>query len=225
MDVLNDSILIYNLPFTLFLGLQLVYWLFVIIGALDIEIADGLLGAGDGADVSIEAEANPDADIDFSNHSLLSGLLDFFYFKKVPVIILTSIWTLAGWATSMILNTIFNSEHQVLLGMLMYIPCFFAGLMAVKIFGLPLSKLFISLENDPDDITSATGSFCTMITSVSPNKVGVAKVNMGKAMIQINVVTHSDMHFKKGEKAVVIERNAEKNEYLIDKITHELKEK
>lgn len=61
LQLLQESILLVNLPFTALLGLSLVYWGFVIVGALDMDSLDVDVGGPDVAGPDLDV-AGPDLD-------------------------------------------------------------------------------------------------------------------------------------------------------------------
>src|SRR5690606_24690602 len=86
--------------FTVLLGLALVYWLFVMIGALDLELFDpgGALEAADGA-AEGAAEATAEAASE-GGIGGLAGLLSALRLRHAPLTVVLSFVSLLGWLGS-----------------------------------------------------------------------------------------------------------------------------
>ncbi len=85
LNVLTESIALYNLPFTVLLGIILVFWVFVILGFFDVEMLD--FDPGD--------------------------MGEFLNFGKVPFSVWLSCFSIQAWFYSMIINHTLNSVFPV----------------------------------------------------------------------------------------------------------------
>ena len=86
-EVLDASMAVVNLPYTVFLGLILLYWLAVIVGGLDLDL--------------FNVEIDADVDVDTNMDTAVSGLggvglavLQFFHVGTVPLMLLLSFLSL-----------------------------------------------------------------------------------------------------------------------------------
>ena len=96
-----------NLVYTFLLILVLIYWLFIIIGALDFGSLD--LDFDIDADVDVDMDIDVDADIDTdveagSGAGWFIGFLHFFNFGKMPFMVIMSFLILFSWTFSMLAN-------------------------------------------------------------------------------------------------------------------------
>ena len=96
-----------NLFFTVLLLLVLVYWIMVILGALDVDFLD--------IDFDSDVDADADVDMDFQGGGFLRGILEFFYIGEVPVMVLVSVFSLSVWTISVLGNYYLNPNSSLIL--------------------------------------------------------------------------------------------------------------
>ena len=88
-----------SMPASLFLSLVLVYWLFVILGALDLELFD--------------FDLDVDADVDLGS-VLNVGLVPvrFLNLGRVPLMLWVSLFSLSWWGLSLVINHFWILEEE-----------------------------------------------------------------------------------------------------------------
>jgi len=97
----------FSLPTVLFtgtLGVVLLYWVTVMVGALDLDVLDPG-GAADGVDGAMELDADVDLDADGAVGGL-AGVLTALRLRHAPVTVTFSVLTLLGW-----LGSFFGSRY------------------------------------------------------------------------------------------------------------------
>jgi hypothetical protein len=125
MELWEQAILPYNLPFTILLGMVVLFWLLTLIGALGMDSLDGNLDAG-----------GDDAGGDIGD--IPAALLRVVNAGFVPLTVVLSILILMMWVGSITLNYYFNSSHSWLVAGGFYIAAFILAVIATKILTQPL---------------------------------------------------------------------------------------
>lgn len=95
--------------FTVGMALASIYWLLTIIGALDIEVLDGLTGDLDmdldvDVDVDVDLEADADADLDGASAGIGAWFASAIRLGRVPVAVTASLMILGGWVASFLVT-------------------------------------------------------------------------------------------------------------------------
>ena len=211
MELIQAAFLPANLFFTLIFLLVCLYWLSVILGALDLDFLDIDLDT----DSDLDVDADGDVDIGAPGAGFFEGLLAFFYFGKIPVMILLSITVLCMWTISMYANSHFNPKGTFVLGIPVAIGTIIASPIICKIICMPLARFFGMFKKDYHAPRDVKGRICKVITTQVSEKMGQAEVPTKGAPILLNVVANGDHVFHKGDEAVVVEKDEEKGVYVI----------
>lgn len=210
LEVLQEAVMPANLVFTILLLLVLLYWIMVIIGALDFDFLD--IDFDSDIDADIDAEGN----VDLQGGGFLQSILEFFYVGEVPVMVLVTVFALTAWTISILANHYFNPVHSLvlmapILAANLVISCFI-----VKIAGVPLKKMFNAFDQDPNAPRSVMGRICIIITTqVTGERIGQAQVEGKGAPILLNVMAEGDHVFQKGDEALIVEQQDKTGVYLI----------
>ncbi len=229
---------------TILFGLMVVYWLFVMIGALDINLFDFSLDSADidlDADVDIDAEVDIDADVDAeadidmdadADTSLqssmaaqghveggvvmsLNSVLSFFNLGKVPFMILMSFLALSMWVISISVNYLMGNQ-SVMLAIVLLIPNIIVSLFVSKILTTPFAFVQKKMLQNNADSFKYQGKICTMLMNASHTKVGQGEINYNGSIIRVNVITKKGTEILKDQTGLIINRIKEKNCYLIE---------
>ncbi len=197
-----------NLFFTVLLLLVLVYWIMVILGALDVDFLD--------IDFDSGVDGDADVDVDFQGGGFLRGIMEFFYVGEVPVMVLVSLFSLSAWTISVLGNYYLNSSSSLILLLPILAGNLFVSCIVVKITGVPLKKVFRSLEEDPNAPRDVMGRICIIITTeVTSERMGQGEAAGKGAPILLNVIAEGDHVFHKGDEAVIVEKNKETGVYKL----------
>ncbi len=215
--------------FTIALGIVLVYWLFVLIGALDIDLFGGDVdvdvsgaakGIGDvltgGAKGGAEAlhgghaghEIGGDADGDLDG----GGLWHVLGLGDVPVTISVSLITVLAWVGSLL------AMHTLGVGgWLTLVVLVVAVVIALPIAALlirPLAPVFAVREGKSN--ADYIGHVCTITTGRVDNSFGQATIEDGGTVLDIAVRCDRPGQLARGDKALIIEFDRERQAYIVE---------
>ena len=220
---------------TIALGIVLVYWLFVLLGALDIDlfggdvdadvsgaakgIGDALTGGAKGgaeafhvhADVGADAggEVGGDADADADGGGLWHGL----GLGDVPVTISVSLITLLAWCGSLL------AMHYVVGtgGWWTVVVLALAVVIALPIAALlirPIAPVFA--VNEGKSNADYIGHACTITTGRVDDRFGQATIEDGGTVLNIAVRCDQPGRLARGDRALIIEFDRERQAYLVE---------
>lgn len=133
-ELWEQAILPYNLPFTILLGLVVVYWLLTLLGAIGFDSVDGDLDMSDGGHLG----------------DLPTAMLRVVNAGSVPLTIVLSILILAMWIVSILLNYYLNPGHSLLIAGGFFLVGFILAVIATKIITQPLVPLMRKLKAAED---------------------------------------------------------------------------
>ena len=111
-----------NAVVTVLLILNVIYWITVILGLLDVDFLDIELDSGleMDSDIDVDVDAAGEIDMELGDGSILRSVLHFFYIGEVPIMLLLSILILSMWILCMFGNHYFNPRGSFLLAMPVY---------------------------------------------------------------------------------------------------------
>lgn len=187
-----------NLPFTIALALVTLYWLCVIIGALDMDLFPDIL---------------PDIDTDGEG---LSGMLGWIGLDQVPATVAISFIVLLAWSFSMTGNHFLNPEQALKPALLLAA----VNLVLSVVLGALLVKGFVRMVGpitDADENTSVLYRVGTVITREVTPEFGQIQVETGGAPATVNARTTEGVILKKGDKALIFDTDASKGVYFVEK--------
>jgi len=203
LEVLSEAVALVNLPFTVLMGLVMIYWLLVALGALDSEFGTEAHGGAHG-------DGNAD-------HGSLSGMLHFINLGDVPLMVVLSVLSLCLWTGSMIANHYFTG-HNALLALAFLLPNLAVSLVVTRYLTLPLKPVFRLLRRDEDDAVPLVGRTCRITTSTANETFGQAEVETNGAPLLINVRTLEGAAMTRGATAVVFREDTERDIYFVTEV-------
>ncbi len=199
---LQETITPPNLPFTILLILIMLYWLFVIIGAIDLEFLD--------------VDLSTDGDID-AGDSFFTSFVQLLKMGDAPIMAAVSIMALIAWTTSMVYNHYLNFNHQgwIAAGViaLIFLISFFITIMIMRL----LNKIFGPFNSEEDAMQSSMYKTGTVLTSEVNSGFGQVEIQTMGAPVTINARTPDDLVLIKGEKVLVYDEDKEKGVYFVDR--------
>jgi hypothetical protein len=209
-----------NAVVTVLLILNVIYWITVILGALDVdfldvELFDSGLEAGGDVDVDMDVDAEGDLDLDMSQHGVLRSIMHFFYIGEVPIMLLSSVLILSMWTLCMFGNHYFNPMSSFLVAVPVYAISFVASLGICRIFAMPLKRVYEMFNKDYNAPRKVIGRICIVTTTSVSDKMGQAEVKTKGAPIVLNVISDGEHVFHKGDEAVIVGKDNEKGIYTI----------
>ena len=218
IDLIQTAFSPVNAVVTVLLILNVIYWITVILGVLDVDFLDIDLpdsGLEIDSDIDVDVDAAGEIDMELGHDSILRSVLHFFYIGEVPIMLLLSILILSMWALCMLGNHHFNPSSSFLLAMPVYAISLIASLVICRIFAMPLKKIYNMFNKDYNAPRKVTGRICIITTTSVSDKMGQAEVKTKGAPIVLNVISDSKHVFHKGDEAVVVAKDKEKGIYTI----------
>ncbi len=188
----------FNLPFTVLVGLVVVYWLFVILGAIDMDM--------------LHADWMPDIDLDNADGF---SFLELLGIGNVPIMLVVSILAVFGWWFSIVANYFFNTGHVGWIALLLLIPNLLITVFLAGLVIRPLAKIFAAA--DKNTVQSVVYRVGTVITSEVTPSFGQIEIENAGGPITVNVRTAGDLVLHKGDKALIFDEDKEKGIYYVDK--------
>ena len=199
-EVFDQAFRMVNLPFTVLLGLIVLYWLLVALGALDVHLFS-----------DVDHDVNHEFDHD------VSGFTQFLHFigvGDVPVMVIVSVLGLSMWLGSMLANYYLTGGSQ-LYALALLIPNLAISIVVTRYVTLPLRPLFRLINKDCGPGEEVLGRVCQIVTSEATPTFGQAEITRSGASVLINVRTLDDAVLLKGAHAAVVRSDSEKGVYYI----------
>jgi hypothetical protein len=201
-DLFNAAIAAPNILPTAMLIFVLVYWIVVIMGAIDVDTID--------MDIEVDSDVEGEFSVSWLNH-----VLAFFNLGRVPFMVFMTFLIVPLWAISVMTNYYLGNESFIL-SLILLIPIFILSAFIAKFTTQPFIKLFNHLENDFDKGERQIGKICTLITTANDLKAGQAKIMTHGAPLLLNVITDEGVSMFSGDTGIVLEYQRDKNVYLIE---------
>lgn len=200
-----------NIIPSLLLAFIILYWLTVLIGAIDLDMFD--IDVDVDADADIELDGHPEGGLEWMN-----SILRFFNLGRVPLMVFLTFLVLPLWLFCIIVNDFLGFE-SMLPGLLTLAVGFFISLFIAKILTLPFVKLFDKLEKETS--YSVIGKICTLQSTVQDERLGQARIvrEEGGAPIVLTVKTKAGTVVSPGETALVLEYQPQHRCYLVEPYT------
>jgi hypothetical protein len=196
--------------FTIALGICLVYWLFVLLGALDIDLF--------GHDVDVDVSgAGHDVGADAHGHDLdadAGGVWNVLGLGTVPLTISISFIVLICWCISL-LTMHYVGDH----GWLRAVMVPGALLVALPLAGLlarPLAPVFRLREGKSN--RDYVGHVCTITTGHVDEGFGQANAEDGATVLVIPVRCDKPGALVRGSKALIIDFDPVRQAYVVEPV-------
>lgn len=219
-------------PFTVALGVAVLYWLLVIIGAAGVDFLDGageggVKAAGEALGGGLKAAGEAltgGAKAAGEATAAKAGVLENLGLGGVPVTVAFTSLTFFAWATSV--GAVSWLAPEGLLGRLgVFGGALLAGLVVGSAVTRPLRRVFGSGEGRRR--SQLVGHVCSVTSAKVDAGFGTAEVVDGGAAIAVHVVCHKQNSLKKGDRALLIAYDAEQDVYDAEPLDflepHELK--
>jgi hypothetical protein len=198
-----------NLPASILLAVVMFYWLMAILAGLDLDFLD--------------FDLDMDAEPDFSTAVGLGFVVfRFLNIGRVPIMIWMSVFTVTYWLLSMLLDRLLdNPEHrETLFYAVQYgVRNFAIAAVLAKIFTQPLRDRFDAEE--PNKVEDLIGRECSITTTEVTESFGQAEYKTEAAPLLLNVRTR-EKPLAKGDRAVIVDHDAEENVYFVTKANSEV---
>ncbi|MBU8897097.1 hypothetical protein DRW03_22135 [Corallococcus sp. H22C18031201] len=234
MSALLDALLAFpTAVFTILLGVVLSYWLFVIIGAVGIDVLDGDVhldvesgakavgGALQGGAKAVAGHGHGDV-----SHSHLddaeaaAGLFGLLGFSGIPVTVTVSLVVFLSWALSVAsgqavhaaLSALPSGLVSVGLGLL----CFIAGTLVASVLVRPLRPVFVAKRAPGRE--ELMGRVCIVSSGSVTERFGHGTFEDGGAGLILNIVCAKANTLKRGEPALILAYDAGRDVYEVEPV-------
>lgn len=229
MQLLTELFAFPTAIFSVLLALALVYWLFVIIGALDIdmldfgEAAEGMFegaaeGAAEGAfegmaEGAAEAGAEGAAE---AGAEASAGLISALKLRSAPATVVLSLIFLFGWIVSFVgMRTLADwGLTGALVGAGLAVLAFVVALPLTSIAIRPLAPVFEPAHARTRN--ELLGQYCVISTQKVTDRFGQANCHLGGDDLLIQVRGPKFNALKKGDQALIIDYDREREAYLVE---------
>lgn len=213
-----------SVVFTVLLGVALVYWAFVLVGAVHLDHADGAAdGALDGAaDAGAHAAADH-ADLDFDvdhadSHGGLGAMMAALKLRSAPATVVLSALVLFSWFFSMLgvqaAEALLQGALELTIArvaILLFAPI--VALFPTSLVVRPLGRVF--LPPAAAHHQGLVGQICTIRTGTVTDRFGEATLEDGGAGLVVRVRIEAGETLKRGDQAVIVAYDEGRQEFTV----------
>jgi hypothetical protein len=227
IELYREAISPPNLLYTLLLGIVLIYWLTVILGALDLDFLDFDLDTDIDVDVDLDVDVDVDMDVDTDVDVDADTDVDagggpgffiqsaaFFNVGSIPFMIFLSVLFLSMWTCSVLANYYIGNAYSWFFWAFL-IPNFIGSLFITKVLTMPFKSFHSKVNQEVISKKDLVGKICKVTLMASPDKSGQAEINFDDQNFRINVRSTGKESISKGSQAIIVEYDPDKNYYLI----------
>ena len=226
MNLIDASVQFPTVIFTIGLLVALVYWLFVILGALDIDLLGGaddvsgaLKGAGEAATGGIKGAAEAvtggaKGSAEAVHDGVGGGLWAWMGLASVPVTVSMSVVLLLTWAGSILAMQYGPHRLGTALAIVMAVAVVLIALPLAGFLVRPLRPVFeVKVGKSNKDYV---GSTCTITTGHVDDGFGQATIEDGATVLVIPVRCDRAGVLGRGAKALVIDFDPVRHAYVVE---------
>lgn len=200
-ELLQESIRLVNLPYTILFGISAFYWILYLVGIFGSDLLD----------FDFDLDTDGDVDLDglgdgAGGGSLLGALMRFVYAAEVPVTVIASTLSVAMWAISVLTNY-YTSNTNLMLAAAFTLPIFLGGLVVTKIVLMPFVPLLKKAFDESSDVIHVIGQLCVVTSMEATPTHGQAEVPLKGSPLLLNVKTREGVTMNKGDEAVVFAKD------------------
>ena len=193
--------------FTVILLVLAVYWLFAILGMVDIDVLD------------LDMDVDADVDVDLEGMTGLAGLLVTLGLTGVPVTVVMTLLALLAWLLSYFaVHLLFFWEHGSLMSYLVgsaLIPAAIAVAIPVTAQLIkPLKPLFRKVYTPPPDKV-LLGRSCKVRSTRVDERFGEAIADLHGASLILRIRGEAEKNLQRGDPVVLIEYRPDDNSYWV----------
>jgi hypothetical protein len=213
-ELLEASLRFPTVVFTIGLGIALIYWLFVLLGALDID----LLGGGEHGGIDLNGDGIPDIvavkGAAHGDHDVPEGFMAKLGLGVVPLTISVSLIMLCGWVGSLLVMEYAAPSLGGWVKMAALPVVLIGSIVVTSIVVRPLAPVFriTSGKSNRDYI----GTTCTITTGNVDEKFGQATIEDGGTTLDIPVRCDRTGKLSRGDKALIIDFDETRQAYLVE---------
>tara|TARA_B100000809_G_scaffold55147_1_gene50936 strand:+ start:1097 stop:1762 length:666 start_codon:yes stop_codon:yes gene_type:complete len=199
---------------TILLLITVLYWVAVILGALDVGFLDFDLDPDFETDVNVEIDVGTEVDAE-TGGGFAESFLSFFNLGRIPVMVVFSFFSISFWLIAINVNHYFG-VHSLWFAFLLYFPVMFGSLFVAKFCTVPLLPVFGALNKEGQTKQGLVGTLGVNVLPLSKGKLGQVKLIKNEETFVIKVRTLYPDKINKGQQVIVIEYKEKDRYYLIE---------
>ncbi|HVJ92899.1 MAG TPA: glycine zipper family protein [Labilithrix sp.] len=226
--------------YTVLLGVALVYWLFVVVGAAHVNllgegVADGAADAA--ADAAIEgvakgalegatkgmlegvAEQADGGQLAHAGGGESAGIIASLKLRAAPATVVLSLIMLFSWIFTMVgmrvAETLLPVEGTALFlaKLVLFVLAPMVALFPTSLAIRPLARVFTPVKATTHD--ALVGKICTVRTGTVTERFGEATLDDGGAGVVVRVRVESGEKLARGDQAVIVGYDPDKQEFTV----------
>ncbi len=219
-ELLEASLRFPTVVFTIGLGIVLIYWLFVLLGALDIDLlgggdasgaakglGDALTGGAKGGAEALKGAAGDGADGD--------GVMAKLGLGVVPITITVSLIMLLGWCGSLLVMHYGAAAFGMKWLPMVTLPAILiVAVLVTSVLVRPLAPVFAIKEGKTN--RDYVGHTCSISTGHVDDGFGQATVEDGGTVLVIPVRCDRTGTLSRGDKALIIDFDDARQAYVVE---------
>lgn len=208
----------HNIVLTIMLCGCALYWAFVIVFGLGMEVMDGVSGFFHHAPDISHGHTGLETHMDGAGHtySVTGAAFRFLNFGEIPATIILSIILLITWVGSVVTNP-YTREQPFWIQIPAFLGVFIAALLLSKLITSPIKEVFANNESKGPPKTDLIGCECILTTSAGENRTGTAEAKTpASRFIIVHVRAAAGQNeIPKGARAVIVSVDPNAGGYLV----------
>ena len=218
LELLQETVKLHNLPFTILLLVVVFYWVIAMIGLVDLD-AGGLDADVDvDVDLDLDIDADLDSDIDLSEAAsglTANGLLRFVGLGDAPLILILSLFSLFLWATNCLTNHYFNPAGSIKLALLLLLPVVIVAAILARLSLKPFAPLMRYIRSD-EPVAQIVGDVGVVVSASLNEEFGRIEVKFdGRPLLLNAVLSEGRDPLTKGDKILVVSQLDNTSTYVV----------
>lgn len=195
--------------YTVLLGIVVVYWLFVMLGALDTDaLGEGIDADFDGGDVDVDGDGGDGGDG-------AGALSSWFGLRRVPLTISLSLVVLFGWTFTLLGMHWTEGVSRWVAGPIVFVAATLVAVAIAAVAVRPLAPVFRTHAGKTR--ADYIGSTCEISTGHVDATFGQATVTDGGTVLVIPVrCDKPDNGLQRGAHALVIDYDQDREAYVVE---------
>lgn len=241
-EILSVLLAFPTVLFTAVTALCLFYWLFVILGALDIDTFDSVSGAGKGAvegavkgafegaagalkggaegvTGAVKGLGADGADLGDVSVDGSASLLSFLHLRDAPVTVVFSLFSIFGLLVTGLYGLTFGVP-SILVGIPLLLGSAVVSLLLTSFAVRPLAPLF--RVNRAKRSSDFVGKIATISTGRVTDRFGQATLEDGGAGLILEIREGRSNDLKRGERVVLVHWDAAKEVFEVERMPEDL---
>jgi hypothetical protein len=230
LELLREAISPPNLLYTILLGMVLLYWLTVLLGAIDLDFLevdiDTDLDLDVDVDVDVDLDMDVDADVDMDadvdseldaggGAGWFMGTLSFFNVGQVPFMIFMTFLILVMWMASVLTNYYWGHQYDWFMPAFL-IPNLVVGLFVAKLLTAPFKSSYKKMTQQGISKRELVGKIATARTLLKEGKMGQAELTVNEDHFLISVkLEEGKENIRPNEKALIVEYRPEADFFMV----------